>query len=114
MNKYIQVKRNGQIEATMMADAYREYTLQMSTGDFHVHEIIHLNSLPDDVDECEGLLGMYEVRDWAGNLIREAELQTFEEAWDWIYTNIPNPDDSDEAYSDYYVQPRFAGLRLVG
>jgi hypothetical protein len=101
-----------------MASAYREYTLTMSTGDYSTHVAVPLNSLPDSVDECENVLDMYEVRDWADNLIREAELGTFQDAWGWIYENIPNPDDSDDIYGEYYVESKagraeYGKLRLV-
>jgi hypothetical protein len=44
---------------------------------------------------------MYEIRDWADNLLFGGKcFESFEDAWGYIYETVP---DEDSAYDDYFV-----------
>ena len=51
----------------------------------------------------------YEIRDWMNNLCFQGKtFSTFEEGWDYIYVNDPEPDETspewkDHWFDDYYV-----------
>ena len=35
------------------------------------------------------------IRDWMNNILFDGiEFDSFEEGWDWLYTNYPEPDES--------------------
>ncbi len=45
---------------------------------------------------------MYKIYDWANNEVNTGgkTFDTFDDGWEWIYTNIP---DKDHAYDDLFV-----------
>jgi len=53
----------------------------------------------------------YIIQDWMSNrLWPEQVFDSFEQGWEWIYTNDPEPDPASDLwldgwYDDYYVMP---------
>ena len=52
----------------------------------------------------------YIIKDWAGNhLFRDKAFDSFEEGWEFIYTNVDNSEyeqsqnEDDNVYQEYYV-----------
>lgn len=47
---------------------------------------------------------IYIIEDWTGKrLFPEKTFLTFEEGWDFIYTNVKEEKEEDGTYDDYYV-----------
>lgn len=52
------------------------------------------------------------IKDWTGRVLWDGkEFATFEEAWEWIYVNDPQPDETSPEwvsgwYDDYYVEEK--------
>lgn len=48
---------------------------------------------------------MFYIQDWAGNVLLNGQaFNTFEDAWDYIYSELTDKLDLDEDdYQDYYV-----------
>ena len=50
------------------------------------------------------------IKDWTGKVCWDGkQFQSFEEAWDWIYEQDPEPDEdaddwTDGWYDDYYAE----------
>jgi hypothetical protein len=45
----------------------------------------------------------YAIFDWAGNhLFQEYEFETFEDAWEHLYTTFPEM--GEDAFEEYYVE----------
>ena len=50
------------------------------------------------------------IKDWTGKVLWDGkQFQSFEEAWDWIYEQDPEPDEdaddwTDGWYDDYYAE----------
>jgi len=41
------------------------------------------------------------IRDWMNNILFDGiEFDSFEEGWDWLYTNYPEPDESSPDWVD--------------
>jgi hypothetical protein len=47
----------------------------------------------------------YIIQDWTGKrLFANQTFDTFEDAWDFIYENVP--DEGEDTYDEYYVEGR--------
>jgi hypothetical protein len=48
----------------------------------------------------------WHIQGWTGRILWDGKtFDSFEEGWEWIYTNDPMPENAEENYyDDYYVE----------